>query len=673
MRKIFFFITIILLSYASVQTKAQINTWKAYLAYSDITDIIQTEDITYILVSGTLCAYNNKDQQVTTYNKTNILNDCNIKHIEWNKTCKKLIIVYSNFNIDLLDKNEHVENIPEYMLKAMTEDKTINHVYAYREYAYIATNFGIIKINVKKAEITDDYLLNMKVDYTHIENNNIYAEVKYKGKYTAKLTDNLKNKNTWKKVGPYKPYKKNIDKNLLQKIKNILPIGPTYNHFAYITFQHNILYTVGGYYKAGVTESNMKGTIQVWNGKTWQLYPQNIKETTKYNYQDINTIAPDPKNPKHVFAAGKCGLYEFYDAKLVKYYNKDNSPLQSAWVNNKELGNDYVIINGITFDNKQNLWILNSLTKHNIIFKLDQQGKLTPSDKTILREGQAPAILNSPIIDQQGKLWFANEQYEYPAIICYDIEKDKLYVIDKLINQDNNTMNTAGIKCIAIDINQDLWIGTNKGLLKLDADIVKNPTENLIITQPKVPRNDGTNLADYLLDQTSITAIAIDGGGRKWIGTANDGLYLIAQDNTTELKHFKTSNSKILSDNIQSIAINNNTGEVFIATDNGLCSLITDALKPQKQLNQDNVYAYPNPVTPHYSGPISVVGLTYNADIKILTTNGVLVKQGKSNGGIFTWDATDNKGNPVAAGIYLVHATTQNADKGVVCKIAIIK
>jgi ligand-binding sensor domain-containing protein len=191
-------------------------------------------------------------------------------------------------------------------------------------------------------------------------------------------------------------------------------------------------------------------------------------------------------------------------------------------------------------------------------------------------------------------------------------------------------------------------------------------------TQIKVPRNDGSNFADYLLNKVNITAICIDAGNRKWIGTNGDGVYLISADNLTQIHHFKTDNSKLLSDIVQSIAINNQTGEVFFGTEKGLCSFISDATVINEEMTKDNVWAYPNPVTPDYTGLITVVGLSFNADVKIVSSNGTLIAEGRSNGGSFTWDGNDKNGKRVASGIYMVITATSDGKKGTVCKIAII-
>jgi hypothetical protein len=167
--------------------------------------------------------------------------------------------------------------------------------------------------------------------------------------------------------------------------------------------------------------------------------------------------------------------------------------------------------------------------------------------------------------------------------------------------------------------------------------------------------------------------MAIDGAGRKWFGTSDNGVYLVSADNNTQIHHFTIENSKILSNNIESIAINPTTGEVFFGTDKGLCSFISDATEINEEMTTDNVWAYPNPVNPGYTGLITVTGLSYNADVKILSSSGVLITEGKSNGGSFTWDGYDRKGNKVASGIYMVVTAKSNGDKGTVCKIAIVR
>ena len=142
--------------------------------------------------------------------------------------------------------------------------------------------------------------------------------------------------------------------------------------------------------------------------------------------------------------------------------------------------------------------------------------------------------------------------------------------------------------------------------------------ENPIVTQVKVPRNDGTNLADYLLSGIDINCMAIDKSNRKWFGTNGNGVYLISSNNISQILHFTDKNSSLLSNNIESIAINNNTGEVFFGTSNGLCSYMSNIRNEGEGMTKENVYAYPNPVRPDYTSAITITGLDDNANVKIV-------------------------------------------------------
>ena len=170
-----------------------------------------------------------------------------------------------------------------------------------------------------------------------------------------------------------------------------------------------------------------------------------------------------------------------------------------------------------------------------------------------------------------------------------------------------------------------------------------------------------------------ITCIAIDKANRKWFGTSSNGVYLISDDNIQQLQHFTRSNSPLLSDDIESIAINTESGEVYFGTNLGLCSYQSDVNSINEEMNKDNVWVYPNPVKPDYTGLITITGLTNKADIKIVTSNGALVNKGTSNGGIYQWDGRDLKGKMVTSGIYMVETATSDGSKGTVCKIAIIR
>ena len=116
---------------------AQVGTWKHYLAYHEIQDIHKAGDNLFVLASNGLYQYNLNDQSITTYDRTNGLSDTHITHIAWSNAAKRLIVVYENSNIDLVDINGDVTNIAALYNKSTTEDKTVTDVRIDGIYAWL--------------------------------------------------------------------------------------------------------------------------------------------------------------------------------------------------------------------------------------------------------------------------------------------------------------------------------------------------------------------------------------------------------------------------------------------------------------------------------------------------------------------------------------------------------
>ena len=157
-----------------------------------------------MLASKSLYSYNVNDGSIRTYSNNDVLNGCNIQNIAWVNAVKKLVITYSDYTIDLLSLNGNVENISSLAEKQTTEDKTVNSIYVDGQYAYLATGFGIVKVNGKDATIADSYNLGCKVNYCYISGNYLYAASETKGMMKCILTANLLNKNEWTSQGEYR-------------------------------------------------------------------------------------------------------------------------------------------------------------------------------------------------------------------------------------------------------------------------------------------------------------------------------------------------------------------------------------------------------------------------------------------------------------------------------------
>lgn len=667
------------------------ESWEIYTSYNDITEIEPAGNLVFALASNGLFSYHIKDGSVTTYDKANTLSDFDINHIAWNKNTKKLVITYTNGNIDLLDTNGNVVNVPDLYLKSMTDNKQINHIYINGTNAYLSLPFGIIKLDTKEGKILDTYKLGFNVNYSYIEDNCLYAASKEAGLYRGVLKNNLIDRNNWEKAGNFKEqtmnstnvydttnkywwtvkegkltyYTLNTDKEKIYQTEGIIPDGPASNNFYRLYINKNKLYAVAGAWSQEKDCNNM-GEVHVWNGEKWEEFEQPSDASLGHLYRDLLCLDFDPSKEGHIMVGSKAGLYEFQDGKFIKCYNKDNTSVITS-----PLGNNYTIISSVKYDATGKLWLLNSLGDNSILSfdQTTQEWKHYPHSE--IGSNDRYNLTGLIIGKNNGNIWFVNNYYEKNRLYKYNYNTDELTMYGPTFtNEDGRDITPIYVHCLAEDRNGNIWIGTTSGPLYLSMSDIKNG--NNIFTQHKVPRNDNTNYADYLLDNSNIRCIAVDGANQKWFGTDN-GVYLVSDDCNTQIYHFNTENSPLISNTIHSIAINNNAGKVYFATDKGLCSFNNGIVSPNAEMTKDNVYAYPNPVKPDYTGKINIVGLSFNADIKIVSTNGTLINEGRSAGGSYTWDGCDQNGKKVASGIYMVETATESGEKGVVCKIAIIR
>ena len=171
-------------------------------------------------------------------------------------------------------------------------------------------------------------------------------------------------------------------------------------------------------------------------------------------------------------------------------------------------------------------------------------------------------------------------------------------------------------------------------------------------------RNDGTEFADYLLDGEFVFDIAVDPSDRKWIATRNSGVYLVNADGTEVIANFNMENSPLPSNKVMSVKCDPLSNIVYFGTDKGVVKYAADAAPAAEDYN--DVYAYPNPVRPDYTGWITVTGLMDNSLVKITDTAGNVVRQGTSEGGMFLWDGCNGANQRVRSGVYFVFAS-QNA------------
>ncbi len=243
-------------------------------------------------------------------------------------------------------------------------------------------------------------------------------------------------------------------------------------------------------------------------------------------------------------------------------------------------------------------------------------------------------------------------------ILVFDQQtQDHLYVKESVSSAE---LPGSRITDLVRDRNGQIWIGGEEGVAYF-------PNPWAVFSGVDVIRPIFEN--QFLLLGEYITALAVDGGNRKWVGTRN-GLWLFDEAGENLLHHFTSRNSPLVSDVILDITVNDNDGEVFIATDKGVISYRGTATEPNVQHNL--VKIFPNPVLADFEGLVGITGVAANATIKITNIAGSLVREIEAAGGTASWDVRNYQGQRVGVGIYLVFSATADGEETFVGKVAII-
>ncbi len=403
-----------------------------------------------------------------------------------------------------------------------------------------------------------------------------------------------------------------------------------------------------------------------WNN-TWSLLEVSIYTGNKWSSVVSNSLRDpiraigDPDNPNRFFVATwGMGLLEYENNSLVKQYNNANSPLQTIIP-----GQPYVRICGLAFDDNKNLWITQSEVPGSIkTLKPDGNWIVNP----IKIEGSNAGDL---IITKTGVKWiilprghglFVLDDNKTPEIFSDDRSR---YLTVK--DAENNIY--PNIYSIAEDLDGNIWAGSSLGpLVYYNPGKVFDP--DIIASRVKIPRNDGSGLADYLLQSELITAIAVDGANRKWLGTSGSGAYQVSADGINTIKHYNELNSPILSNSISTLSVDNKTGEVWFGTSKGIQSVRGDATAGTESFG--NVYAFPNPVREEFTGNVTITGLIRDSQIRITDVSGNLVYSTVSDGGLATWDLKTYNGKRVSTGVYLVFCASSDGTQSFVTKMLVI-
>ena len=708
------------------------NRWTYYLSYHNATQTVAVGNVVYALFNGHLLIYDAETRASIPVDRmtAQLSTSSSINYIGWSETCHCLVTIYSDNNIDLIyPKNGdgttadfEVVNLPQ--LKNYSEDNiVIRKLNVYKDWASIVTTKGVVLVSLADENIHAYYQVGTDIADAFVEGKYVYL-AKPNCIVSGLLTDNLYDAQQWQtavpdmvvdafvgsKVGVYAvvPYKKELPPSrpsgvaLLtlnadgtgsyKLVSPVIMMGGNANGKQVQFYTNNYIVTVNTD-NPDVEAQRITTTFQ----------PQSITRTANgtlflaQGYTGLQMYQPSASDTALPESVGKVGGFgprhcESYALRVNNGYLYLTGGLMEditpgflgrydgrAWSDmDEDAARNTPSRDGVASDAAGNMWAANNHADSSlVVYKTDGTWQYVS-----LGEGDKLKRKERVFFDSKGRVW-VNARFSTSsstsgvAALDYNgtlntTSDDRTAFRNTCYNEDGTECSITSTRVITEDKEGQIWIGCETGVYA-----ITNPDDwfssSFTIYQPKVPRNDGTNYADYLLTGNTVNAIAVDGGNRKWIGTLGAGIYLVNADGSEILAHYTAADSPLLSDNIYDMAIDEQTGRLYITTDCGLCSYETGVTSTEASLNKSNIKVYPNPVRRDFSGNVTVSGLTEGAEVKVLSSGSQLVARGTAVGGSWQWDVTQQgSGSRVAPGVYYIMISTSDGKNSVGTKVVVI-
>ncbi len=452
--------------------------------------------------------------------------------------------------------------------------------------------------------------------------------------------------------------------------EEFLPDGPYLNFFSKLEIVNNTLISTSTVAFPQSDPFNPVRGYYLFEEGAWSSY--NLRTSAEMAANNFQTVFSEASTSNDFYFGswGRGILRHNIETNEISIFNAGNSELTG--ITNAR---SFIVISGMASDNEERMWA----TSYDSDKPLNVQE--TGSDEW----SHFPKV-NIPTDNLYFNLFIDSNDQKWISLVDFSNNGKGLLVLDtgdpltatddkfkKLTADDNNgNLPDELITTIVEDKNGEVWIGTARGIARFIFPnfIVESNNPNDYQAQWLI-NEDTSAISRFLLRDVNVSTIAVNQANQKWIGSVNQGIWVLNEEGSRIEKRFTKENSPLISNNILSIAVNDKTGEVFISTDLGLVSYKDLAITPVTKM--DELKVFPNPFSYSRNSRIVIEGLSEITDIKILGVDGTVVQELQTRGGRVSWDGFDSQGNRLGTGVYFVVALERSGSEKGVGKVVIIK
>lgn len=135
-----------------------VGTWTSHLAYQNGQLVAASGDKIFCAGVNSLCYFDKADNSKNKLTLDDGLSGLNVSALSYDPATKQTIVAYRNGGVDFINDNLRIRSLNDIRRNnSVVSSKAINNITVFGDFAYLATDFGIVVINIPLFEVKESY------------------------------------------------------------------------------------------------------------------------------------------------------------------------------------------------------------------------------------------------------------------------------------------------------------------------------------------------------------------------------------------------------------------------------------------------------------------------------------------------------------------------------------